>query len=247
MAKHTVLTNLPMNSLYLWINIATLAFPFLFSFDQKTKFYKQWPALFPAILITAIFFLLWDEWFTQMGIWGFNARYLTGYYVYSLPLEELLFFFTVPYACVFIYECIRVYFKENTFFEDLHRWFTMLFFGISITLLYWFNDLLYTALTCIILSLLLGTHLIVIRRRYMSWFYFAYLISLLPMLIVNGLLTSKPVVYYNESEIIGLRIGSIPVEDFLYNLIMLGMCTGLYEWFKRLGHRFRLRPRKQSS
>lgn len=247
MAKNSVLTNLPMNSLYLWINILTLAFPLILSFDKKVAFFKNWIYLIPAIILTALFFLIWDEWFTEMGIWGFNAKYITGYYYHSLPIEEVLFFFTVPYASIFIYECIRVYAKQSDFFENLYRWFSMFFFGISTTLLYWFNDHLYTAIVCIILSVILATHLIVIRRRYMSWFYFAYLVSLLPMLIVNGLLTSKPVVYYNQNEITGYFIGSIPVEDFLYNLILLAMCTGLYEWFKRLGHRFRLRPLKQSS
>lgn len=236
-----------MNNLYLWINIATIAFPLILSFDKKVAFYKRWPNLFPAMILTGIVFLFWDQWFAAMGVWGFNSIYLTGYYVGEIPIEEIMFFLTVPYACVFIYECLRAYIKQNDTFEELHRWFTLLFFGISCSLLYWFNDRLYTSLTCLILSFMLGTHLIVIRRRYMSWFYFAFLISLIPMLIVNGILTAKPVVYYNEMEITGLRLMSIPIEDFLYNMTMFVMCIGLYEWFNRLSLRRQLRHQKQSS
>lgn len=199
------------------------------------------------MILTGIVFLFWDQWFAAMGVWGFNSIYLTGYYVGEIPIEEIMFFLTVPYACVFIYECLRAYIKQNDTFEELHRWFTLLFFGISCSLLYWFNDRLYTSLTCLILSFMLGTHLIVIRRRYMSWFYFAFLISLIPMLIVNGILTAKPVVYYNEMEITGLRLMSIPIEDFLYNMTMFVMCIGLYEWFNRLSLRRQLRHQKQSS
>lgn len=236
-----------MNSLYLWINIGTLLFPLLLSFDKKVAFYRNWPSLIPALLITAAFFLLWDQWFASMHIWGFNSKYILGYYVGLLPVEEILFFVTVPYACIFIYECLKAYIGHSATFEELYRWFTLLFFGISCSLLYWYNDRLYTALTGLVLSLILGTHLTVIRRRYMSWFYFAFMISLLPMLVVNGILTAKPVVHYNEAEITGLRVMRIPIEDFLYNMAMLAMCTGLYEWFKRLSLRRRLRPQKQSS
>lgn len=236
-----------MNNLYLWINIGTIIFPLLLSFDKKVAFYKKVPTLLPSIIITALFFLVWDQWFTEMHIWGFNAIYLTGYYIGEIPIEEVMFFFTVPYACVFIYECLRAYIKKNETFEELYRWFTLLFFGVSCTLLYWFNDRLYTAITCLVLSLILGTHLTVIRRRYMSWFYFAFLVSLIPMLLVNGILTAKPVVYYNNLEITGFRLGSIPIEDFFYNMCMFAMCIGLYEWFNRLSLRRRLRPLKQSS
>ncbi len=245
--RNSGIINRQMNSLYLWINIGTIAFPLLFSFGKKMEFYKKWPSLFPSLLLTGLFFLCWDQWFTEMNVWGFNAKYLLGYYVFDLPIEEILFFFTVPYACVFIYEAIRTFVRQSDTFEELYRWFSLLFFGVSCTLLYWYNDKLYTAVTCLVLTLILGTHLTVIRRRYMSWFYFAYIISLIPMLVVNGILTSKPVVYYNDLENIGIRLMRIPVEDFLYNMAMLAMCIGLYEWFNRVGLRYRLRHQKQSS
>ena len=247
MAEISQRTRRLMNNLYLWINLGTILFPFLLSFDKKVAFYKFWPQAFPAIAITAVLFLVWDQWFAHMFVWGFNSIYLCSYYVYDLPIEEVMFFFTVPYACIFIYECLRAYIGRSETFEELYRWFTLLFFGISCSLLYWFNDHLYTALTSLFLCLLLGTHLMVIKRRYMSWFYFAFVVSLIPMLIVNGLLTAFPVVHYNEAEITGFRLGSIPIEDFLYNMAMLAMCIGLYEWFKRLNHRRQLHPRKQSS
>lgn len=236
-----------MNSLYIWINIGTLFFPFILSFDKKVAFYKYWRYLIPSLLITGTIFLIWDQWFTSINVWGFNRMYISGYFVGDIPVEEVLFFFTVPYACVFIYECLIAYIKKSETFESLYRWFTFLFFGISVSLLYWFNNQLYTAITCLVLCFILATHLIVIKRRYLSWFYFAYTISIIPMLIVNGILTAKPVVVYNNNENMDLRLFSIPLEDFLYNMTMLLICIGLYEWFKRLHHRYQLRHQKLSS
>ena len=236
-----------MNSLYILINLGAVIIPLAFSFSGRIAFYKKWFALFPAIILTALFFLGWDQWFTEMNVWGFNSKYLLGYYVYDLPVEEVMFFFTIPYMAVFIYEAIRTYTRESPAFEELYRWFTLLFFGIACTLLYWYSDKLYTAITCLVLTLILGTHLTVIRRRYMSWFYFAYIVSLLPMLAVNWLLTSTPVIFYNELQNTGIALGSIPVEDFLYDMTLFTVCIGLYEWFNRVGLRYRLRHRKQSS
>jgi lycopene cyclase domain-containing protein len=236
-----------MNSLYLWIDIGILAAPLIFSFGKKMEFFRKWTALFPAILLTSVIFLSWDQWFTEMNVWGFNARYILGYYILDLPVEELLFFFCFTYACVFIYEVLRTYVKHNETFVELYRWFTLLFFGIACTLLYWYNDRLYTAVTCLVVSLVLGTHLVVIRRRYMSWFYFAYVVYLLPIVIIEAIRSLVPVLHYNEAENVGLSLMGIPVENFLYNLIMLAICIGLYEWFSRLSLRYRLRPRKQSS
>lgn len=236
-----------MNNLYLWLNIGTIIFPILLSFDKKVAFYKNYKFLLPASLITGLFFLIWDQWFTEMNIWGFNALHLTGYYVGDIPIEEILFFITVPYACLFIYECLIAYIGKSEVFEKLHRWFTLLAFGITVSVLYWFNDKLYTGVTCIVLSFMLGTHLTIIKRRYMSWFFFAFAISIIPMLIVNGILTGKPVVIYNNLENMNIRLGTIPVEDFFYNMALLLMNIGLYEWFKRLYLRNQLRRQKQSS
>jgi hypothetical protein len=38
---------------------------------------------------------------------------LVGIYFGGLPLEECLFFLTVPYASVFIYACLKAYFTTD--------------------------------------------------------------------------------------------------------------------------------------
>ena len=46
-----------------------------------------------------------------------------------------------------------------------------------------------------------------------------------PFFLVNGILTGsglpEPIVWYNDAENFGLRLGTIPVEDAIYNLGML--------------------------
>ncbi|HUX21358.1 MAG TPA: lycopene cyclase domain-containing protein, partial [Spirochaetia bacterium] len=50
----------------------------------------------------------------------------------------------------------------------------------------------------------------------------------LPFGVVNGVLTSVPVVSYNPSGILGPRVFSIPIEDFLYSFSMLGLLILVY-------------------
>jgi lycopene cyclase domain-containing protein len=61
----------------------------------------------------------------------------------------------------------------------------------------------------------------------------AYLVVLIPFFIVNGLLTSLPVVMYNATSNIGIRIWTIPIEDFIYNFFMLLLIATVYESLKK--------------
>ena len=85
-------------SLYFWIILGTIVFPFLLSFDKKIHFYTHWRTIFPAILLVGLFFLVWDNYFTEHDVWGFNPKYVQGIYLFRLPLEEVLFFLVVPYS-----------------------------------------------------------------------------------------------------------------------------------------------------
>ena len=93
-------------SLYLALDLGSLAIPFLFSFHPKIQFYKKFKAVIPAIFISAIVYLAWDVPFTALGYWGFTPKYLSGIYFLELPIEEWLFFICIPYACLFTYYTI---------------------------------------------------------------------------------------------------------------------------------------------
>jgi lycopene cyclase domain-containing protein len=64
-----------------------------------------------------------------------------------------------------------------------------------------------------------------------------YAVSLIPFLLINGLLTgsftNQAAVIYNEAEIIGLRILNIPVEDTIYSFEILLTTVWCYEYFKK--------------
>jgi len=225
-------------SLYGWVILLSFAGPFALSFDQKVAFYKEWRFVFLAALTVALPFLIWDEFFTQWGVWGFNPDYLLKIYLGHLPLEEILFFVVIPYNFIFIYKVIEAYFpKRNK--RKVSAWFAYLFMSTSGLWLLLHSDNYYTSLACF-LSLALT---ILLRNK--TWyqdFMWAYLLCLIPFFIVNGILTGaatpEPIVWYSEQHIIGWRMISIPFEDLYYNYALLLPLTWMY---------FSLKNRKENA
>jgi lycopene cyclase domain-containing protein len=217
---------------YLLINLFTISYPLFKSFEQKVNMVSRWPALLPAIGITGAFFIIWDALFTAMGVWGFNDSHLVGLRLLGLPVEEWLFFLTVPYACMFIYGVMNYFVKKNVLGKVARPFSTGLM--LFLTMMGLLNlDKWYTSVT----FLLTAAWLAFIVWRNPPWlgrFYLGYVVSLIPFLMVNGLLTGsfldEPVVWYDDAENLGLRIGTIPVEDSVYMLLLMMMNTTLYEW-----------------
>ncbi len=230
---------------YLLIDLCSFLFPFLFSFHPKLKFYKKWRALFPAMLITGLLFIIWDIYFTHLKVWGFNPGYLTGVFVFNLPLEEILFFICIPYACIFTYTCL----PQKGFGKTAELSLTILLILAAVLLTLWKQRQLYTATVFFVLGLLLFAARFVQRVSWLSRFYKTYLILLFPFLLVNGLLTgtclAAPVVWYNHNQIFGLRLLTIPVEDIFYGMSLVLLNITLYNRILEIHYRRQKKYRKE--
>ncbi|MCA0446004.1 MAG: lycopene cyclase domain-containing protein [Bacteroidetes bacterium] len=232
---------------YLLLNIGTILFPVLFSFEKQIRFVRFWPAVIPGILLTGSFFLIWDYLFTLDGVWGFNPVYLTKFYMGPLPVEEILFFITVPFACLFIYELVKFYLPDLNINKQAQTGFTVL--GIALLLIGLFNT--DKAYTFIKLSLTGGGLLfatLMMKPKWLGHFLVMFLVHLIPFFIVNGILTSLPVVWYNDAENLGIRMGTIPVEDTFYSLLLLLMNVAFFEYFRgKISSTQRRRERRENA
>lgn len=221
--------------LYLLIDLGVIAIPLAASFYPKAPFYKQWKYAGIGLLITSIFFLLWDELFTQLGIWSFNERYITGVYIGSLPIEEVLFFLCIPYACLFTYFALNYLMERDRLFPHQELISSALIIVFLIAGLY-HKDKLYTGTAFLLLAIFLAFQTLKLRPRYMGRFYFAFMVLLVPFFLVNGILTGmftdEPVVRYNPDHHLGIRLGTIPLEDVFYGMLLMVMPIAIWEWLE---------------
>ncbi|OHX65847.1 lycopene cyclase domain-containing protein [Flammeovirga pacifica] len=215
-------------NLYLVINLIAIAGPFFLSFDKKVAFYKKWSKLIYALIFLWSIYLPWDIFFAATEEWGFNPDYLIGLDLAFLPLEEWMFFIIIPYCFLFIYECIKAYFPKSEAKTELPFYFL---FGIALGQFLHGGIYSYMNLVVIIFGFLIS------RKHLNQAFWYSYLITIGPFLIFNGILTGsvtpQPVVWYNTAAFSGVRIGTIPTEDFIYLLGMMLLCIKGWYWMDR--------------
>lgn len=200
------------------------------------RYIKRWKSVFAAIITTAIFFIIWDIFFTKMGVWSFNPRYHSGIEFFELPIEEWLFFICIPYSSIFIHFAFH-YFYPTVFLSDktvrMIYWILMMLLLPIIILHY---DKWYTVVNYSVLVLLL-TYTVFKIPNVLNTFFITFLIILIPFAIVNGILTGscidEPVVSYNNDENLGIRLGTIPIEDSGYAFSMILMSLVLITKFEK--------------
>lgn len=211
-------------SLYLVIVLLVIAGPFAMSFEKNLKLYKRWRYLIPAILITMLIYGTWDIIFTHMGCWVFNPMHNSGIYFFKLPLEEYLFFISIPYACTFSYYAVKFHFP---------RWkvgskatsiigFVLIIGSICISMTN--MERTYTFVNFLVLAVVL---LLVYKsnrdlfQRYLAIFP----ILMIPFFIVNGILTGsgieQEVFSYDPDQILGVYLFTMPLEDLFYACSLL--------------------------
>ena len=220
-----------MKSLYLLVDFFTVIVPLLFSFHPKIKFYKTWGQFFTAAAIVGIIFVIWDSIFTGLGVWNFNPKYVTGIYFFHLPIEEILFFICIPFSCVFTFFCLDKFYnlswKRKT--EDI---FCTIFSLTLLILGFVYLDKLYTSVTFISTALVSLILQFILKIDWFGKAVTVYVILLIPFFIVNGILTGtgleEPVVRYNPSENLNIRLLTIPIEDVFYGFEMILLNLFIY-------------------
>ncbi|SFS29739.1 lycopene cyclase domain-containing protein [Lutibacter maritimus] len=224
-------------SLYLVLNIASFIVPFVYSFEKKMRFIKWWKSVFLSIFIVAFFFLVWDIFFTKMGVWGFNPVYHVNFTILGLPLEEILFFICIPYASIFTHYAVGYFYPNLQLSKKVTNYITIILFLISAIVLIFNTDKWYTFINLLVFAGLL-IYAFVTKNTILQKFYITFLVILIPFFIVNGILTGsfihQEVVWYDNAENLGIRLFTIPIEDAFYAFSMLFANLILIEKFKKV-------------
>ena len=220
-----------MNLEYLIFNIIVISGPLLFGFFRPFYFLDRWRDVLISASIVAIPYIIWDALAADIH-WMFNSKYTLNFRLAHLPIEEWLFFLTVPAACLFTWEMILKRSKNSaTNFGKILRYLAIALPLMGLWLL--LSGTVYTGLVFIFIAL--GIFLDMYFKTnlvFQKQFYFYLAMIVLFTLIFNGYLTWRPVVLYGESYQLGFRIFTIPIEDFGYGISLLFLVTIVYEKIK---------------
>ena len=218
---------------YALLLAGSILIPLIRSFESRIYFRRYWPALFSGIFVMMLVFIPWDVVFTRNGVWGFSHDHVLGWYILGLPFEEWLFFIIIPYCVVFSYEVIR-YFFPRIHFPRTAKWLSVLL-GVGLIVVGLMHaGRIYTLVVMLLAGgLLLLQPLMRNHKTWLSHYFVTYLITLIPFFIVNGVLTALPVVWYDNTQNLAIRLGSIPVEDSAYFMAMMLMVMMVYEPMKK--------------
>lgn len=225
--------------LYLVINILIILFPLILSFDKRVKYYKNFIPVMLSIIIVGVIFLTWDSIAVSRGDWAFNEEYVTESNFVNLPYEEILFFITVPYSILFIYECFKHYLKDKTYTVNKAIPIIIVLTFLIMGIICYHKH--YTSTVFIFSGIIIFLGFIFMREIILSKvFFLTVLVSYIPFFVVNYILTSIPVVIYNPAAILGIRVLSIPVEDFLYSFSMIFCWILVYSLIKKRISKFKI-------
>ena len=229
-----------MNALYLLLNLGSISVPFLYSFHPRLQLHKRFLWIFISILLTMVIFIPWDVIFTIHEIWGFNDTYFLGAKLLSLPIEEWLFFICIPFACVFTHYALLLYFPNLKLSRPVTKAISIGLITLLLILAVVNYDKWYTVIN---FSLAIPLTFIVYNynTKLLQHFFLTFLVMLIPFFIVNGILTGSfitdQVVWYDNTENLGIRMGTIPVEDSIYAYTMILCNLVLTEFFvKKFQH-----------
>lgn len=226
------------NFLYLFVDLFCFALPFVLSLTKQFKLdLKNFKYFLIGNLVMLSIFIPWDILFTIKNIWWFSSEYTLPFRVFYLPIEEIMFFVFIPFACVFSYFVIKTHSKFHLSKNTVIITYSLLCI-ITFTIALLNIHKLYTSVTFLLFTIFFATMIIKKEWNFLTIFTLMFLFILPMMILSNGVLTGsflieKPIVNYNNEHNLNIRVFNIPIEDFVYGMLMLGINAFVFEKYQQ--------------
>lgn len=192
----------------------------------------DWNRLLYVYLVVSVPFVLIDSISHARGWWAYNSQHVGSASFLGLPIEECLFFFVIPFACLYLYSAMA---KLKVLSSPVTR--QWLYIALCLSVLFAvltavMQPLERTIVDAILLALVVGIFIFVrprITRAFLVWVGAVLIL----FFVTNSILTGLPIVTYDHAFGSAMRIGSVPIEDFWYNFSLL--LSAWLVWSRR-GH-----------
>jgi lycopene cyclase domain-containing protein len=208
--------------LYFAFNVIVLLAPLIGIFLWQHDFWQRWRRLLLAWATVSVAWIGLDAFSVTQGWWSYNSSYILGPRVWGLPAEEIAFFFTVPFASMAAWHVLHSAMPQQQY-SGTRAPIGLLVIALALSgAAIWWADRPRTLFDCLIaiatVVALAGSQLVRLRA-----FWHWNLLILVACGLFNTILTAAPVVWYSQAAMSGVRIGTIPLEDFIYNFSLLNL------------------------
>jgi lycopene cyclase domain-containing protein len=222
---------------YWTLNLFLLMLPLLGSFHPKLQFYKRWKFWVPAVIIPAVVFIFWDVWFTAAKVWTFNPEQVASKRLVGVPMEQVAFFFLLPFAAIFMYELVQ-HWAPKLILKKKHAGILSLlivaFWLVSLSLnLSKLYPMVCFALCLPVLTLVWYNYSDIIRR-----YLLVYVLLFIPLMLLNsffvGSLGGVNILSYSDVHQMGVHLFEIPIENFSHNFLLILMGLLFVRFFEEI-------------
>jgi len=232
--ESVTLTNfLPMdfkNFVTLILILAVAFIPLLFGSRNKVRIFPKLKYFIPAIIFSGAIFLIWDNRFSQIGIWTYNPEYLSGKEILNLPWERWLYYLIISWVSLFVYEWVKIKFGELKY-DNVSLAICLVLFVLFGLVAFFSRQKLYSFFTFFLLAIYFGYT--IFRNRFKSHltsFYISFLILLIPYFILSVILVKLPVISYNSQYTLQFRLLQLPLENLVGFFLLHFINTTITEY-----------------
>ena len=217
---------------YLLFNLVIIVGPVVSRFSRQIRQISHWRLKLLVSGIVMIPYITWDA-IVAGSHWWFNEAYTLDFRLLGLPIGEWLFFLTVPFGCLLVWETLPGADSWLVQLKSLRYIRAVLYTALPIGVWIFSTGRQYTGLVLFcfglvgLVDMLLTVNLLLKPKTYL----YLGIVSVL-ILVFNGYLTARPVVLYGEAYQSGYRILTIPIEDFGYGFTLMLFNTMIYEKLK---------------
>ena len=216
---------------YLLFNLTIIFLPILSKLIYEKTIFPQIKPFALSVSTVALIFIIWDIKVAEKW-WFFNARYILGIKIFKLPIEEVLFFFTVPFSCLVIFLNLN-YFITSKINFNFYYLLIIIFLLFSFYFLKKKKAYPFFVFLFLSINIFFDYFLKVYLLNQISFFIYLIFITFLTF-VFNYYLTSKKIITYDKSYKTNFLITTIPFEDFVYGINLLYANLILYLFFQRI-------------
>lgn len=223
-----------MNYVFISCDLLLLIVPLILGFNKAVHFSQLLkPSLlasfFMAMLCSSLSYAL-----VSSKIIGFNDDFTIGLSILTLPIEEILFYFSFPFFSIFIYENLKYSLQDSSL-----KW-VNLSVRLFIPLLSLYIALIEDSgiYTLVVLALSTGVFILWNCYAYLKKIALTYLVCILPYLFCSYLLIgterNTSAIWHNESQQLSLKLSTLPLEEILDGFALMAASMILFEILQKV-------------